>query len=92
MSDGPNGVRGESIHSPKKAACFPSGACMGATFNAELLHKVGRAIGFEAKTKNVGVLLGPTINIHRHPYSLYPSILIITYYQLKVIENRWPQF
>lgn len=41
---------------------------MGATFNRDLLHSVGIELGKEAKLKNAGVLLGPTINIHRHPY------------------------
>jgi hypothetical protein len=29
---------------------------------------VGVELGKEAKLKNAGVLLGPTINLHRHPY------------------------
>ncbi|KAH6999478.1 glycoside hydrolase superfamily [Ilyonectria destructans] len=68
-SDGPNGVRGEALHASTKATCFPCGACMGSTFNVELLQKIGVELGKEAKLKNVGVLLGPTFNIHRHPYS-----------------------
>lgn len=42
---------------------------MGSTFNVGLLQKIGVELGKEAKLKNVGVLLGPTFNIHRHPYS-----------------------
>lgn len=68
-SDGPNGCRGEAIHASTKAACFPSGACTGATFNMELLLETGVALAQGLKTKNVGVLLSPTINIHRHPFS-----------------------
>ena len=41
---------------------------MGATWNKDLMSKVGKGLGMEAKLKNAGVLLGPTINIHRHPY------------------------
>ncbi|KAJ5999943.1 glycoside hydrolase superfamily [Penicillium waksmanii] len=67
-SDGPNGVRGEAIHASTKSSCFPCGACMGATFNRDLLHNIGEELGKEAKLKNAGVILGPTINIHRHPY------------------------
>jgi beta-glucosidase len=66
MSDGPNGVRGDST-SNKKSACFPSPILMGATWNSDLINKVGVALGEEAKDKDVDVLLGPTINIHRHP-------------------------
>ena len=66
MSDGPNGVRGDST-SNKRSACFPSPILMGATWNSDLMNKVGIALGEEAKDKDVDVLLGPTINIHRHP-------------------------
>ncbi|MBV12751.1 MAG: glycosyl hydrolase family 3 [Flavobacteriaceae bacterium] len=66
MSDGPNGVRGDST-SNKTSACFPSPILMGATWNSALMKKVGIALGQEAKDKDVDVLLGPTINIHRHP-------------------------
>ena len=68
MSDGPNGCRGEATHASTKATCFPCGACMGATFNTDLIEEMGAALGQDCKTKNVGVLLGPPMNIQRHPY------------------------
>jgi hypothetical protein len=33
----------------------------------ELIKNIGVALGEEAQAKDVDVLLGPTINIHRHP-------------------------
>ena len=33
----------------------------------DLINQLGVALGEEAKVKDVDVLLGPTINIHRHP-------------------------
>lgn len=66
VSDGPNGARGDGI-SGTTSACFPVGTALGATWNPELLRRVGAAIGDEARTKGAQVLLGPTINIHRHP-------------------------
>ena len=66
MSDGPNGVRGDGT-SGKTSACFPCPILMGSTWNEELLEKIGVALGEEAKDKDVDVLLGPTINLHRHP-------------------------
>jgi beta-glucosidase len=33
----------------------------------ELVNELGQELGNEAKAKGVDVLLGPTINIHRHP-------------------------
>jgi beta-glucosidase len=69
VSDGPNGARGESSLAGGKvtAACFPAAVSLAATWNPDLVAKVGKAIGEEAKTKGASLLLGPTINIHRSP-------------------------
>ncbi|KAJ5716766.1 hypothetical protein N7488_002412 [Penicillium malachiteum] len=66
-SDGPNGVRGESIHASTKATCFPCTSCVGSTFNPDLVLKIGQTLGKESKIKNAGLLLAPTINRHRSP-------------------------
>ena len=66
MSDGPNGVRGNG-NSGKSSACFPSPISIGSTWNLDLIDEIGKALGEESKLKDVDVLLGPTINIHRHP-------------------------
>mgnify|MGYP000909115844 CR=1 FL=1 len=74
MTDGPNGVRkqeGDTDHlglnSSTKATCFPTGSCLAATWDVDLLHKVGAAIGREAKAKDVSLILGPAINMKRSP-------------------------
>lgn len=68
VSDGPNGVRGAGgFVSKKTAACFPVGIALAATWNTELVERVGQALGEEAKTKQSHVLLAPTVNIHRSP-------------------------
>jgi beta-glucosidase len=66
MSDGPNGVRGDS-NSGKSSACFPCAISIGSTWDLKLINDIGIALGEEAQAKDVDVLLGPTINIHRHP-------------------------
>jgi beta-glucosidase len=66
VSDGPNGVRGDST-SGATSACFPGGSALAATWNVQLIRDVGRILGLEAKSKSVQVLLGPTMNIHRTP-------------------------
>lgn len=66
MSDGPNGVRGDST-SGKSSACFPCAISIGSTWDEVLINELGVALGEEARVKDVDVLLGPTINIHRHP-------------------------
>lgn len=50
-----------------KAACFPCGTALGATFNLPLLHEAGVKMGDEAKSKGAHVILGPTINTQRSP-------------------------
>ncbi|MFQ5382485.1 MAG: glycoside hydrolase family 3 C-terminal domain-containing protein, partial [Dehalococcoidia bacterium] len=66
VSDGPNGVRGDGV-SGTTSACFPIGAALGATWDRDLVRRVGEAMAQEAKTKGVHVILAPTINIQRHP-------------------------
>ncbi len=67
VSDGPNGARGSGFTSGVKAACFPAGISLAATWNTELIARVGQALGQEAKTKGARVLLAPTVNIQRTP-------------------------
>ena len=40
---------------------------MASTWNKALIQRVGDAIADEAKSKDVQVVLGPTINLHRTP-------------------------
>lgn len=56
LQDGPNGVRFTDF-----VTSFPSGLATGATFNKDLMHRRGKAIGREAKAKGVHILLAPTI-------------------------------
>ncbi len=65
-SDGPAGVRGTSWQGPASAS-FPCGTALGATFDPALVEEVGRALGREARSKGVNVLLAPTVNLHRTP-------------------------
>ncbi|KAL5946265.1 beta-glucosidase [Pyricularia oryzae] len=67
LSDGPNGVRGTRFFNGVRAACFPCGTALGATFNQELLEEAGRKMGEDAKTKSAHAILGPTINMQRGP-------------------------
>ncbi|RAL14431.1 beta-glucosidase H [Aspergillus homomorphus CBS 101889] len=67
MSDGPNGVRGTRFFNGVPAACFPCATALGATWDTELLHQVGRLMGEESIAKGSHIILGPTINIQRSP-------------------------
>ncbi len=70
MTDGPHGARTETddpqpITMP--ATCFPTGSALAATWNTELMERVGVALGDETKAKGCNILLGPAVNIHRTP-------------------------
>ncbi len=47
MSDGPNGIRGDS-NSGKSSACFPCAISIGSTWDLELINQLGEALGEEA--------------------------------------------
>ena len=68
VTDGPNGARGSGIFGMgRSAACFPCGSALGATWDPDLVERIGVALGQEAKTKSSAVLLAPTVNLHRSP-------------------------
>src|SRR3954451_10157557 len=66
VTDGPNGARGPSF-TGVPSACFPCGTALGATWDPQLVRRVGVAIAQESRTKGAQVLLAPTVNLHRHP-------------------------
>ncbi len=66
-SDGPAGVRGEHWEERHKSTSFPSPTALAATWDESLLWTVGAALAVEARSKDVHVVLGPTINIQRSP-------------------------
>lgn len=68
VTDGPNGARGGgSFAGGLTSACFPVSIALAATWNTELVERVGQALGEEARTKGAHILLAPTVNIHRSP-------------------------
>jgi len=67
MADGPNGVRGVWSEMSPTSAATPVGMALGATWNPELVEKIGNVLADEVKDKSAHVLLAPTVNIHRTP-------------------------
>ena len=74
VSDGPHGLRCQSaeadmigINKSFPATCFPTAVTAGATWNTELYLKEGEAIGKEAASYGVSVVLGPGCNVKRNP-------------------------
>ena len=66
-SDGPNGVRGTTKDERHPSACLPCPSALGATWDGSLVYRVAAALGTEARTKGVDVLLAPTVNLMRTP-------------------------
>ncbi|EJT74435.1 hypothetical protein GGTG_08276 [Gaeumannomyces tritici R3-111a-1] len=66
-SDGPNGARGGIFVGGTKAALFPCGISLAATWNKSLLRDIGRHLASEAKARSANILLAPTVCLHRHP-------------------------
>ena len=62
--DGPSGIRMDSGHI---ATQVPIGTLLGCTWNAQLNRDLFSLIGQEMRAYEIDVLLGPGINIHRHP-------------------------
>lgn len=73
-SDGPHGIRkqaGEGDHlglnASLPATCFPTAATIANSWDESLGEELGRALGEEAASQGVNVLLGPGLNIKRSP-------------------------
>ena len=50
-----------------KAFSLPNGTMLASTFNKELITELFRCMGMEMSVNKVDCLLGPGMNIHRHP-------------------------
>jgi len=63
-ADGPSGIRMDSGH---KATQVPIGTLLCCTWNRELNETLFNLVGNELFANQIDTLLGPGINIHRHP-------------------------
>ncbi|MFH1523642.1 MAG: glycoside hydrolase family 3 C-terminal domain-containing protein [Chloroflexota bacterium] len=70
MTDGPYGVRASNPDSGRiigPATSFPTGISMAASWNPDLVERVGQALGEETRGMGCDILLGPCVNIMRDP-------------------------
>ena len=67
VSDGPSGVRGELWDERSPSLSLPSATAFASTWDTEVMGVIGEVMAYEARRKNVDVVLGPTINLHRSP-------------------------
>jgi beta-glucosidase len=75
LSDGPHGLRRQpdgaadqlGLTTSVPATCFPTAAALASSWDEGLVADIGTAIGREAAALGVGVVLGPGLNLKRHP-------------------------
>ncbi len=74
ITDGPHGLRkqeGETDHlglnQSAPSTSFPTASATACSFDPELLHRMGQALGEKCISEDVAAILGPGINIKRSP-------------------------
>jgi beta-glucosidase len=73
VSDGPHGLRKTvtdeaSCLESVPATCFPTATAVACSWDEDLVYQVGQALAVEARNHHVDVILGPAMNIQRHPF------------------------
>ncbi len=74
VTDGPHGLRKQAASADHlglggsvPATCFPPACALASSWDVELLQVIGVALGEKAAHEEVALLLGPGLNIKRHP-------------------------
>ena len=74
VSDGPHGLRKQDekadhlgVNESIKAVCFPAASATAASFDKEMIYKMGEEIGDSCQHEKLSVVLGPAVNIKRSP-------------------------
>ena len=74
MSDGPHGLRKQDMggdhlgmNDSIKAVCFPTACATAASFDKEMIRRMGEEIGDSCQHEELSVVLGPGVNIKRSP-------------------------
>jgi beta-glucosidase len=66
-SDGPSGVRGVTLDESNPSSCLPCASALGASWDPALVRELAAALGAEARSKGVDILLAPQVNLMRTP-------------------------
>ncbi|HQB03509.1 MAG TPA: glycoside hydrolase family 3 C-terminal domain-containing protein [Candidatus Hydrogenedentes bacterium] len=71
MSDGPAGLNREAKKDGEEnfeyTTAFPTGTCLAASWNMELVKRIGDAFGNEVREYGYELILAPGVNLHRNP-------------------------
>lgn len=62
LTDGPVGT-----HKDGKSTAYPAGVLTASTWNRDLVNRLGRQLGRDARARGTHILLGPAMNIIRSP-------------------------
>ncbi len=62
LTDGPVGT-----HKDGRSTAYPAGVLSAATWNKDLVYRLGEQLGRDSKARGVHILLGPGMNILRSP-------------------------
>jgi beta-glucosidase len=74
LSDGPHGLRFQAdaadqldMSGSEPSTCFPTAVTIASAWDEDLATEIGAALAIEARALGVDVVLGPGLNIKRHP-------------------------
>lgn len=71
VSDGPQGVRRAlsdwTAMQSNPATCFPAACALACSWDRDLVQRIGVALSEECEEQEVQILLGPGMNVKRHP-------------------------
>ena len=74
VSDGPHGLRKQDeaadnlgMNDSIEAVCMPAACATAASFDKEMIYRMGQAIGDSCQHEKLSVVLGPAVNIKRSP-------------------------
>ena len=74
LSDGPHGLRFLAdaadqlgLSGSEESTCFPTAVTIASTWDENLAEEIGEGLAAEARALGVDVVLGPGLNIKRHP-------------------------
>jgi beta-glucosidase len=71
LTDGPSGINKhapkEGVKKPMYTTSFPTPTCIAATWNLDMMEKVGKTYGKELLEYDYDLVLMPAMNLHRNP-------------------------
>lgn len=67
LADGPMGIASGRVDERDVSLLTPSGVALGATWDVDLVRRIGALVGGEATRRGVDMVLAPNVNLPRSP-------------------------